>query len=109
MSSKQPRKQRKNLYSAAMHRRQKAVVAALSDKLREERKKRSLPVKKGDTVEVMRGDFREHKGKIIEVDLKSGRISIEGVTMQKADGSERFYPVHPSNVRIIKAEKRGKE
>lgn len=97
------------MYSAAMHRRQKAVVAALSDKLREEHKKRSLPVKKGDTVEVMRGDFREHKGKIIEVDLKSGRISIEGVTMQKADGSERFYPVHPSNVRIIKAEKRGKE
>lgn len=97
------------MYSAAMHRRQKAVVAALSDKLREERKKRSLPVKKGDTVEVMRGDFREHKGKIIEVNLKSGRISIEGVTMQKADGSERFYPVHPSNVRIIKAEKRGKE
>jgi large subunit ribosomal protein L24 len=109
MSSKQPRKQRKNLYSAAMHRRQKLVGAALSDKLREEHKKRSLPVKKGDTVEVMRGDFRDHKGKVIKVDLKSGRISVEGVAVQKAGGSERFYPVHPSNVRIIKAEKRGKK
>lgn len=92
-----------------MHRRQKAAAAALSDKLREEHKKRSLPVKKGDTVEVMRGDFRDHKGKVIKVDLESGRLSVEGVTSQKADGSERFYPVHPSNVRIIKAEKRDKK
>lgn len=97
------------MYSAPMHRRQNAVAAALSDKLREEYKKRSLPVKKGDTVEIMRGDFRGSKGKIIKVDLKSMRISIEGVTVQKADGSERFYPMHPSNVRIIKAEKRGKK
>lgn len=97
------------MYSAAMHRRQKAIVAALSDKLREDYKKRSLPVKKGDTVEVMRGDFKGSKGKIIKVDLKSMKISIEGITVQKADGSERFYPVHPSNVRIIKAEKRGKK
>ena len=92
-----------------MHKRQKLVGAALSDKLREEYEKRSLPLRKGDTVEVMRGDFRGHKGKVIKINLKSGRISIEGVILQKADGSERFYPVHPSNVRIIKAEKRGKK
>lgn len=107
--SKQPRKQRKNLYNAAMHKRQKLVGAALSDKIREEYKKRSLPVKKGDTVEVMRGDFKGSKGKIIKVDLKSMKISVEGVTVQKADGSERFYPVHHSKVRIVKAEKRGKK
>lgn len=100
--SKQPRKQRKALYKAPLHKRQKVVSATLSDKLRVKYDKRSMSVRKGDTVEIMRGDFSGHKGKVEKVDLKKMRIHVEGVTIKRTDGQERFYPVHPSNVRITK-------
>ncbi len=102
--SSQPRKQRKALYNAPMHKRQKMMAARLSDELVEEHGRKSLEVRKGDTVELMRGDFKGHKGKIEKVDLKSGRLFIEGVTVQKSDGSEKYYPVHPSKVMIVKME-----
>lgn len=109
MKSKQPRKQRKALYNAPLHKRHKLVVATLSDKLREEYHRRSLSVRKGDTVRVMRGDFKGHEGKVEKVNLKKGRILIEGVTVSKADGTERFHPIHPSNVMIIKAQMKDEE
>lgn len=100
--SSQPRKQRKTLYTAPLHKRQKMMAARLSDELREEHGRKSFGVRKGDTVELLRGDFKGHRGKVEKVNLKSRRLYIEGVTVQKADGSDRFYPVHPSNVMIVK-------
>lgn len=106
MNSKQPGKQRKALYNAPLHKRQGLLSALLDEKLRAANKRRSLPVRKGDTVQLMRGDYRGHRGKVVKVKLKGGKLFIEGVTVQKADGSERFYPVHPSNVKIVKLEEK---
>ena len=58
-------------------------------------------MKKGDTVKVMRGDFRDHEGKVEKVDLKNYRVMIEGVSVQKPDGNKVYHPVHPSNVMIV--------
>ena len=106
MKSKHPRKQRKALYNIPLHRRKTLVVALLDEKLRSKNKKRSLPIRKGDTVQLMWGDFKGHKGKVVKVNLKRGRIFVEGITVQKADGSEKFYPVHSSNVKIVKLMKK---
>lgn len=99
--SKQPRKQRKFRYQAPLHLRHKMVGVTLSPELREEHDRRSLPVKKGDTVKVLRGDFKDHEGKVEQVDLKHYRIRIEGVSVQKPDGNQIFHPVHPSNTMIV--------
>ncbi|WP_456474533.1 50S ribosomal protein L24 [Candidatus Pyrohabitans sp.] len=109
MSSRQPRKQRKALFNALLHRRQKLVSAHLSESLREEYDRRSLPVRKGDTVRILRGDFQGHEGIVERVDLKRMRIYVNGVTVQRSDGSERLYPVHPSNVEIVKLELKDEE
>ena len=45
--SKQPRKQRKLIYKAPLHIRHKLMSVKLSEELREQYKRRSLPVKKG--------------------------------------------------------------
>ena len=104
MSSKQPRKQRKALYNAPLHKRQKLMAAKLSSELQEEFGRKSLSVRKGDVVRLMRGGDSGHEGKVEGVDLKAGLLKIEGVTVQKADATDRFYMVHPSNVEIIKAD-----
>ncbi|HSQ01903.1 MAG TPA: 50S ribosomal protein L24, partial [Methanobacterium sp.] len=54
--STQPRKQRKFIYKAPLHIRHKLMSVTLSEELREQYGRRSLPVKTGDTVKVMRGD-----------------------------------------------------
>jgi large subunit ribosomal protein L24 len=73
----------------------------LSGELREQYKRRSLPVKKGDTIKVMRGDFKDHEGKIEKVDLKNYRVMIEGMSVQKPDGNKVYHSVHPSNIMIL--------
>jgi large subunit ribosomal protein L24 len=102
MKSKQPRKQRKILFTAPLHKRHKFISAMLSDDLKEEYGRNSLGVRKGDVVRIMRGNFRGHEGRVEKVLLKKGRIHVEKVTLKKADGTERFYPIHPSNVKIVK-------
>jgi large subunit ribosomal protein L24 len=88
------------------------MSVTLSKDLREEFGRRSLPVRTGDTVQVMRGDFKDHEGKVEKVDLKNYRVQVEGATTQKPDGNPVFFPIHPSNLMIVemdlKDEKRNK-
>ena len=100
--SRQPRKQRKLLYTAPLHKRRKWIAAHLADDLILKYKRRSLPVIKGDTVKVMRGDFKGYVGKVRSVDTKKGRLEVEGVVITKVDGKKVPRPVHASNVVITK-------
>ena len=100
--SKQPRKQRKYRYNAPLHIRRKFVSAHLSPELREKFGKRSFPLRKGDEVKVMRGEFKGFKGVVERVNLKDLKIYIEDLKVKKADGSEVLRPVRPSNLMIIK-------
>ena len=102
--SKQPRKQRKALYNAPAHTRGKHLSATLSKDLRADLGKRSLPVRSGDKVRVLRGDFKGHEGEILDVDYNSYKVTIEEVTLSKPDGTAVFLPVDPSNLMIIDAD-----
>lgn len=100
-----PRKQRKRAFDVHQFKREKLMSAHMSQKYLEDTKvtyPRSLPVRKGDTVLIMRGDDRGHEGKVTEVDRKAFRIYVDGATVNKADGTEVGRPIHPSNVMITK-------
>jgi len=97
---KNPRKQRKRLFNAPAHVRHKLMSAPLSNELAASRGVKALPVRKGDTVRIMRGDSKGFEGKIQRVALNEYRIYIEGLTREKVDGTNIFLPVHPSKVQI---------
>ena len=97
---KAPRKQRKLLYNAPAHLRHKLMAAPLSPQLSASKSVKTLPVRKGDTVRIMRGDNKGFEGKISRVDLKNYRIYLEGLTREKVDGTTIFLQVHPSKVMI---------
>jgi large subunit ribosomal protein L24 len=99
--SKKPRKQRKFLFKAPLHLRRKMLAAHLSKELKEKYKRRSLPVRVGDEVEIMRGEFKKKRGKIVKVDLKKYKVYVEGITRKTSTGTEKLVPIHPSNLRII--------
>lgn len=52
-------------------------------------------------MKVLRGDFKDHEGKVEGIDLKRYRVMIEGLNVQKPDGNQVYHPVHPSNLQII--------
>ena len=100
----QPRKQRKALYTAPLHIRRKLMSANLSKDLRADIGKRSLPIRVGDKVHVVRGDFKGHEGKVESIDAKRYKVTVEGVTLSKPDGNAVMLPIHPSNLMIIEAD-----
>jgi large subunit ribosomal protein L24 len=104
VKSSKARKQRKALYNAPVHVRRRIVSSHLNEALMKEHKKRSVPVIKGDTVMVVRGDadIVWTEGKVSNVDTKSGRLTVEGVTTTKADGAQTARAVHASKVVITK-------
>ncbi|MCS7142953.1 MAG: 50S ribosomal protein L24 [Aigarchaeota archaeon] len=81
--------------------RSKSITVHLSVTLREKYRCRSLPARVGDTVKVMRGEYRGVEGKIIRVDRSRGFVYIEGLTRKKADGTNVNVPVHASNTMLM--------
>ncbi len=99
-----PGKSRKLIFAAPLHRRQKLVSAHLSKELRMDLKRRSLELRKGDEVKVMRGKFSGAQGKVTKVDLKKTKVFVENIKRKKVSGEEVSVPLHPSNLMIVKAE-----
>ncbi len=98
--SKKPRKQRKYRLSAPLHTRQKFVHSHLSKDLRKKYGKRSIGLRKGDKVKIMRGKFKKHEGKVEKIDMKKTRIFVTGAEITKRDGTKRLIVLHPSNLMI---------
>jgi large subunit ribosomal protein L24 len=101
--STQPRKQRLFSYNRNAHDRSRAMSAHLSDELLKEYSRiRSLTVRKGDTVKVVRGAFKGQVAKVIRVFPRKGMISIEEATLTKADNKKVARLFRPSKVILTK-------
>jgi large subunit ribosomal protein L24 len=103
--SKQPHKQRNRTERAPLHERHEQVTATLSDDLREEFDRRSVRVRTGDTVEVMRGDFAGEEAEVLGVDLKDASVHVEDVTVEAADGEDVPRPMDASNLRVVELDR----
>ena len=102
--SSKARVQRRTQFNAPTHVKRRMCSAHLSVELREKYGYRSVRVCRGDTVAVLRGneDIRGTEGKVVDVMIDTGRIAIEGITMNQADGTAVARPIHASNVVITK-------
>jgi len=72
----------------------------LSAELRERHGKRSVRPRVGDTVRIVRGEFKDIEGKITRVDSREGAVMVEGVTREKIKGGTSPVPINSSNVVI---------
>ena len=72
----------------------------------------SMPVTRGDTVRVMRGEDKGKEGKVLRVFPKTGRLTVEGINIVKRHRKARRAeeqsgiiempaPVHHSNVMLL--------
>ena len=99
--SVQPRKQRKFIHNAPLHIKPKIMlISTLSKELRKKHNKRNMRLRKGDTVRIMRGQFKNKKGKVDEIETKTDKIYVEGIEHVKKYGTKAFYPLKASNLMI---------
>jgi large subunit ribosomal protein L24 len=99
-ASKQPRKQRKYRNNAPLHIKRKLIGTHLSKQLRDKYGKRAVEPKKGDSVKILRGQYKGKTGKIERTNVKQGLVYITGIDITKKDGTKSLRPLQPSNMII---------
>lgn len=72
----------------------------LSDDLRQKYKKKAVRLREGDSVKIVKGEFKGIEGKVTKVDGKHGTATIEGVTREKIAGGTVPVHVRASNLMI---------
>lgn len=63
---------------------------------------RSIPIRKDDEVQIVRGSNKDKEGKVTSVYRLKYVIHVERVTRDKATGASVPLGIHPSNVVITK-------
>ncbi len=91
----------KQIYEAPAHRRSRSIGANLSPELRTQYGIRSIRVREGDSVRVMRGEYKGIEGKINKVHTKEGRLAIEGIQREKVKGGNIPVLIHASKVMVV--------
>uniref|UniRef100_A0A2K6D2E6 KOW domain-containing protein n=1 Tax=Macaca nemestrina TaxID=9545 RepID=A0A2K6D2E6_MACNE len=92
-------KNRKRHFNAPSHIRRKIMSSPLSKELRQKYNVRSMPIRKDDEVQVVRGHYKGQQiGKVVQVYRKKYVIYIERVQREKANGTTVHVGIHPSKV-----------
>lgn len=84
-----------------MKRKSNNICSNLSSNLKKEYNRKSLRIVKGDSVKIMRGEYKGVEGKVEKLNTVKGRLSIEGVQREKIKGGQVKVQIHASNVRIM--------
>ena len=82
------------------HKLDKHIRSPLSENLRSEYKKRNARVIKGDTVKVLRGEYKNVEGKVEKVKTGRSTLFIEGIQREASKGGKVKVQIHSSNVII---------
>jgi len=90
----------RTIYKASLFARSKMMCSHLSKELQQKYNKTSIRVTKGDTVRVMRGEYKGVSGKVTRVSTEKNGISIEGIKKEKLKGGNLDVFIHTSNVLV---------
>ena len=90
----------RTIYNPSLFTKSKLMCSHLSKELRQKYHKHSIRVTEGDTVRVMRGEFKGVTGKITKVSTGKNGISVEGIKKEKLKGGNLDVFIHTSNVLV---------
>ncbi|HWP78233.1 MAG TPA: 50S ribosomal protein L24 [Candidatus Nitrosotenuis sp.] len=90
----------RTIYAASLFTRSKQMCSHLSKELQQKYNRRSIRVTKGDTVRVMRGEFKGVTGKITKVSTEKNGAAVEGIKKEKLKGGNLDVFIHTSNLLV---------
>jgi large subunit ribosomal protein L24 len=83
------------------HQRDKMAGAVLEEALRKQYGRKNVRVIKGDSIRVIRGEYKGVEGKVEKVDTEHATFHIEGIQREKIRGGQVKVPIHSSKVMVI--------
>ena len=86
------------IYQATYKTKSKQLGSALSKDLHKKYGKRSVRVVEGDSVTILRGEFKGVDGKIAKISTPKSSVAIEGVKKEKTKGDKFDVYIHTSNL-----------
>jgi large subunit ribosomal protein L24 len=86
------------IYRASYQTKSKQLGSALSKDLHKKYGKKSVRVIEGDSVTILRGEFKGVDGKVSEVSTEKSSVAIEGVKKEKTKGDKFDVFIHTSNL-----------
>jgi len=90
----------KMIYLATFQTRSKQLGSALSKDLQKKYGKRSVRVNEGDSIKIVRGEFKGVDGKIAKVSPQKNSVTIEGIKKEKTKGDKFDVYIHTSNLLV---------
>ena len=88
------------IYRASLSTRSKQLGSPLSHDLRKKYGKRTMRLGLGDSVKIMRGEYKGVDGKVSKVSTEKNSVGIEGIKKEKSKGDKFDVYIHASNVMI---------
>jgi large subunit ribosomal protein L24 len=88
------------IYLATYQTRSKQLGSALSKDLHKKYGKRSIRVVEGDSVKIVRGEYKGVDGKISKVSTQKSTVAIEGIKKEKTKGDKFDVYIHTSNLLV---------
>jgi large subunit ribosomal protein L24 len=86
------------IFQATFQTRSKQLGSALSKDLHKKYGKRSVRVIEGDSVTILRGEFKGVDGKISKISTAKSSVAIDGVKKEKTKGDKFDVYIHTSNL-----------
>ncbi len=86
------------IYRATYQTKSKQLGSALSKNLHKKYGKRSVRVNEGDSVKIVRGEFKGVDGKISKISTQKSGVTIEGIKKEKTKGDKFDIYIHTSNL-----------
>ena len=90
----------RQIYRAVNNVRNKQIGATLSKQLRQKYHRRSIRIVNGDTVKIIRGEYKGIDGKVTKISLEKNSVAVEGVQREKLKGGKIDLYIHSSNTVI---------
>jgi|TARA_B110000483_G_scaffold3173_1_gene3748 large subunit ribosomal protein L24 len=86
------------IYQATFQIRSKQLGSSLSKDLQKKYGKKSTRAIVGDTITILRGEFKGVSGKITKISTEKTSVTIEGVKKEKTKGDKFDVYIHTSNL-----------
>ena len=86
------------IYQATFQIRSKQLGSSLSKDLQKKYGKKSTRAIEGDTITILRGEFKGVSGKITKISTEKTSVTIEGVKKEKTKGDKFDVYIHTSNL-----------
>ena len=86
------------IYQATFQTRSKQLGSSLSKDLQKKYGKKSTRAVEGDTITILRGEFKGVSGKITKISTEKTSVTVEGVKKEKTKGDKFDVYIHTSNI-----------